>query len=83
MSLTTEKAIKNRGVERNKKPLQNIIYKIEVNQIKDDAAEYYGRESNPLGRGWKSRRWPFAFHSMFSIPDGARTRNLQSESLTS
>ena len=35
MSISIEKAIKNRGIERNKKPLQNIVYKVELAQLKE------------------------------------------------
>lgn len=33
---TLGKVYANRGVERNKKPLHNIVYKVEVSQLKND-----------------------------------------------
>lgn len=53
------KVIINRGVERNKKPLQNIVYKIELykfDPLPDDYAPYMFKNEGVISLCWQYER---------------------------
>lgn len=69
----------NRGVKRNKKPLQNIVFTVEVKPLKnpDDAdkyAEYKFKDLGYLVLYWKYQRENVTYYHGFVTPEHLKDR---------
>ncbi len=49
----------NRGLERNKKPLQNIVYTVEIKQLKEDADLSYYLKYKFKEEGYLVLKWQY------------------------
>ncbi len=69
----------NRGVERNKNPLKNIIYKIEISQLKPDVdstqyEQYKFKELGYICLYWSHEGDDLNFSHGFITPDDLKQR---------
>lgn len=70
----------NRGVKRNKRPLKNIVYVIEVSQLKPDADLNYFEKFKYKDEGYLVLNWhyetkdPIYYFHGFVTPDDLKER---------
>jgi hypothetical protein len=75
--MRTNKIYQNRGVRRNKKPLKNIVYMVDIIQLKDESEadkyeQYRFNDSGYLLLSWKYESDRSVFQYGFITPQELR-----------